>query len=328
MILSPSDDVYVMGDQVVNSHVLYVEGQERKTYLRFNVPDVGPIRNATLELSQMIDTGEGTLHFYAADDRPWTEQDLRAHEVPEILYPIGQYIGTVGLYHVVSVDVSSWIKTPGAYTIVVTLDGEGNNDISFGSREGRSGPRLIINNQVQATSTAARIGASAFPSSNSMIEVGGTVGRMVLEPTDDVFLEANRCVNREFLHVEGGRRVTYLRFDIPEGDPFEKVKLVLAQSRDAGVGTIHAFLGSHAEWSERNFNSSRVPKTEKELGSYTGVVVPSQIVEIDVSDLGTHVGPCTLILTLDGTGADDIGFSSKEGPRGPRLVLWHGQGSP
>ncbi|MFC1764789.1 hypothetical protein ACFL6U_22305 [Planctomycetota bacterium] len=129
-------------------------------------------------------------------------------------------------------------------------------------------------------------------------------------------------MNREFLHLEGGRRVTYLRFDIPEGDPLEKASLVLAQMQDRGVGMVRVFLGNHADWSERNFNPSRVPKTERELGSYTGVVALSQIVEIDVSHLSTHVGPCTVILTLDGTGADDIGFSSKEGPRGPKLILY------
>mgnify|MGYP000883475374 CR=1 FL=1 len=145
LVLSPIDDAYIQEGAVVNQDHLYLEGQRRIAYMRFNIPDIGAINGATLQLTQWKDSGSGTIRFYRGSRADWTEQDFVAEKAPEPEREVARYTGFVGPRQVVEVDVSDAIQGPGFCTIIMTLDTVGNDDISFGSRESDVGPRLVIN---------------------------------------------------------------------------------------------------------------------------------------------------------------------------------------
>lgn len=144
LVLSPTDDVHIQDGVVVNTDHLYIEGKRRISYMRFDIPDIGIIHGATLQLTQLHDSGRGTISFYRGSHADWTEMDLAADRAPQPGREIAQYSGFVGPAQVVKVDVSDLIEGPGACTIIMTLDRVGDDDIAFGSRESPAGPKLII----------------------------------------------------------------------------------------------------------------------------------------------------------------------------------------
>lgn len=144
MTLYPTDDAYLEAGEFANLPYLRVEGQRRVIHLRFDVPDKGIIREARLQLTQLNDVGSGTLKFYEGSHSDWSEHDLSVGRVPTPLWEIGRHTGVVGLNQVVEVDVSDLIHRPGLYTIIVTLDEFGDNDIAFGSKESPLCPKLIV----------------------------------------------------------------------------------------------------------------------------------------------------------------------------------------
>lgn len=313
MVLSPTADMYTCEGSVVNEDVLYVEGERRTTYLKFEVPLMQEIRTARLQLTQLRDVGRGTLSFYEGSHSEWAEQDQGDVVHPERLRQIAQFSGVIGFNQTVEVDVSNLITQPGLYTIVVILDASGNDDISFGSRETGLGPRLVLNESYHE------------PESNAAALPGQTPGESrryrVLSPTDDVCLDRGQRVNREYLHLEKNRRRVFLRFEIPGPGAIEEARLQLTQVMDPGSGTIRFHEGSHSDWTERDLKAELAPVPVREIARYTGVVGPFDTISVDVSDLIAGPGRYTIMATVDSQGTEDIAFGSKEGDFGPKLIL-------
>lgn len=145
--------------------------------------------------------------------------------------------------------------------------------------------------------------------------------QMVLSPTDDMYTAEGRVNNNYQLYVEGGCRVTYLKFEVPRVETIHTARLHLTQLNDAGQGTLCFYEGSHSRWTEQDQGASHRPKLLREIARYSGVVSFGQMIEVDVSALITQPGPFTIIVALDSDGNDDIAFGSKETPTGPRLVI-------
>jgi ferric-dicitrate binding protein FerR (iron transport regulator) len=314
MVLSPTEDLYICDGRSINEDRLYVEGERRIIYLKFNVPQMKTFRTARLQLTQMFDVGKGTLSFHEGSHSRWTEQDPSMGERPRSLREVGRYSGVVGVGQTIDVDVSDLVKHPGLYTIVVALDSAGNDDIAFGSKEGPCGPKLILNEQwgprdLDAVRTVQRdAAAQASPYTD-------------LPPTDDAHLENGRRVNRPFLHVEEHRRMIFLRFEVPDQGVVQEARLQLSQTMDTGSGTIQFFQGSHSNWTELDLIAERAPKPVREIARYTSVVGPFDTISVDVSDLVVGPGVYTIIATLDARGVNDIAFGSKESSVGPRLAV-------
>jgi hypothetical protein len=320
MILSPTDDAYLYEGRRVDDLYLCVEGGHRVVHLRFDVPNMEMIQTARLQLTQMRDAGRGTLHFYQGSHADWTEQDRRVKGAPEVLREIARHTGVVGLEQRVEVDVLDLIKQAGSYTIIVTLDSSGTDDIAFGSKESPVGPKLIINQQWRTQSLQAE---APHPRDRTVIaeRPAQSWRHVILAPTDDACLEDGERVNRSYLHVEEGRRISFFRFEVPDRGMIQEAGLQLTQCRDTGSGTVCFYEGSHSNWTERNLSPERAPTAGREIARYTGSVGPLDIVNVDVSDLITGPGVYTIVMTLDAAGMDDIAFGSRESSIGPKLIV-------
>jgi hypothetical protein len=313
-ILSPTDDVYIQNRQVVNKRTLYVEGQRRLTYLKFDVPLIDTIRTARLHLTQLGDVGRGTLRFYAAAHNNWSEQDLNAEQFPGTVQEIARYSGVVGLGQTVALDVSKMMTQTGLFTLIVSLDTTGSNDIAFGSKESAQGPRLVLNEHY------SHLG-SGIPSTRAHPAPAGLSDSTILAPTADVTIEDGQPRNDHHLYIEKQRRISYLRFEVPGKRTVHKARLLLRQTFDTGSGTIRFFEGSDSNWTEQSITIQTTPQPVREIASCTGIVGSEDTIDIDVSSLVTGPGAYTLIIKLDEGGDDDIAFGSRESAVDPKLIV-------
>ncbi|PHQ34057.1 FecR domain-containing protein [Rhodopirellula bahusiensis] len=143
-----------------------------------------------------------------------------------------------------------------------------------------------------------------------------------LVPTDDMTLGRGKlAANSRQLKVEGGKRVIYLRFVVPELGALQTAKLQLTQEIDTGSGKLQVHLGEHSDWDEASLTHDNAPESIQLVDEHSGVVTDGQVVEMDVSKVVTQPGPLTLILTLDKDKENDIWFGSRKGNHPPQLIL-------
>jgi len=142
--LLPSDDAYLQGGEPYNHDCLYVEGGRRIIFLKFKVQDVGTVLGARLCLTQSMDVGSGTLRFFEGSPKDWSERTLTPRNAPMPIREIARRTGAVQRGQTIEVDMSTLIKGDGVYTLVITLDEGGPNDIRFGSKESNVPPKLIL----------------------------------------------------------------------------------------------------------------------------------------------------------------------------------------
>jgi len=146
-------------------------------------------------------------------------------------------------------------------------------------------------------------------------------GQVRLEPVADACSDGARFLNGPFLKVEGKKRSSYLKFEIPEGGEILSARFRLTQSVDAGSGMLRVWEGSHSDWQEHALTAETLPEKRKQITERQGWVGHDQIVELDVSSLVKKPGVYTLVVTLDDTGSNDIWFSSKGSQSPPELIL-------
>lgn len=142
--LLPTDDVTIESGKLIDEGEIKVQGNHRTAYLRFEIPKLGTIHSVKLRLTQKIDPGSGTLHFFRGDHSNWTEGSMTESKAPVALEPVVRRTGVVQRHEVIEVEISKLISGPGAMTIIITLDKGGGNDIWFGSRESSNPPQLIL----------------------------------------------------------------------------------------------------------------------------------------------------------------------------------------
>ncbi|QDU90286.1 FecR protein [Pirellulimonas nuda] len=143
--LLPIHDVTIdHGAPAPQTFALKVEGGRRVAYIMFDIPDVSDVRSAKLRLTQIVDSGSGTLRFFVGDHSDWRETSLFGDAAPEKVREVAQHRGVVGGGQVVSVDVTDAVRGPGPLTLIMTLDKSGEDDIWFGSRDSKSPPELIL----------------------------------------------------------------------------------------------------------------------------------------------------------------------------------------
>jgi hypothetical protein len=323
LVLSPTNDMHTVDGRIENADLLYVEGTRHVIYLKFEVPMLeNTIHAAKLHLTQYRDVGKGTLCFYEGNHSNWTEQDQTADHLPKMVREIARFSGVVGIGQTIEVDVSDLITLPGLFTIIITLDVNGNDDIAFGSKELPIGPRLVINEPIITKGPQV----SDIASGTDRLVTSQWPNCTIFKPTDDVYLQNKDRINREYLHLEKQRRTSFLRFEVSGQGVVEWAKLQLHQLLDHGSGTIRFYEGSHSDWTERDLTAYSAPFQVREIARYTGTVGPCDIISVDVSALVTGPGVYTIIATLDTEGEEDIAFGSKESSVSPKLILRWRQG--
>ncbi|MGC6423421.1 MAG: DUF7594 domain-containing protein [Lentimonas sp.] len=143
----------------------------------------------------------------------------------------------------------------------------------------------------------------------------------ILNPIHDAYLDYSTRYNDGLLKVEDGRRVAYLKFNVPAiDDTITNVSLRLTASGDPGSGTIRVYQGNSNAWTETTLSTANAPTEGSQLGSHTGSVAVGDEVTFDLGTPLSGAGEYSFILKMD-SGGNDIWFSSKEGSFAPELVI-------
>lgn len=143
---------------------------------------------------------------------------------------------------------------------------------------------------------------------------------VTLLPTADVTLDKIRIENNSYLKVEGGRRVAYLQFDVPDQGIIHSAVLRLTQSVDTGSGELQVHVCEPVDWAETDLTATALPKPRHLAASRSGAIGRGQVIEFELAAPLEH-GRLTLLLTLDQRGENDIWFASKESDAPPQLLL-------
>lgn len=141
-----------------------------------------------------------------------------------------------------------------------------------------------------------------------------------LLPTDAVSLDRGQRVIRP-LKVEGQRRTSYLRFNVPPVGVILHAKLRLTQTIDPGSGTLTFATGSHSDWLETTLDEPNAPRAVAPAVQRTGVVQRRENLEVDVTPLIQKPGPMTIVIDLDQGGGHDIWFHPRKSDLPPQLIL-------
>lgn len=152
---SPVHDAYKQGTSYNNTDQLRIEPNYRISYIKYDIDDIPDgyiVTNATIRLTENGDPGSGTLRFYRGDNNSWTETGLTSANEPQTQDQVGINAGGVSSGQTINVDVTPLITGNGLHTLVIKMDG-GGNDIWFGSSEASGKVPLL-------TITALRIGGS------------------------------------------------------------------------------------------------------------------------------------------------------------------------
>ncbi len=152
---------------------------------------------------------------------------------------------------------------------------------------------------------------------------GGSV--LGFSAVDDAFLENGVLDNTALLKVETSAtrtRTSYLKFNVSglNGRAVSAAKLRLTVDTDGGSGTVNAWLGSHATWTEGSLSSASAPTKGALMGSASGTFTVGATVELDLTGHVTADGTYSVVLDL-ASGGNDVWFGSDESTRRPVLEL-------
>lgn len=142
-----------------------------------------------------------------------------------------------------------------------------------------------------------------------------------LKAVDDVYWEGTAIHRNQHLKVEGKRRVSLLKFSIPDLPPTVlDAQLRLKVNGDAGGGQLRVFLGSHADWSSKKMTKKQAPEFGRQVAMQNVNLGNSDMVTLPVQSALNGDGTFTLMLTLD-EGGDDVWFGSTRSEDGPTLLV-------
>lgn len=142
--LLPTDDITLDRKRVENNSHLKVEQGRRVVLMRFEIPEETEIRSARLRLTQHIDAGAGTLRLHVADPPEWNEMQVKFDDStsrPRQL--LATRIGAVGRGQVIELVIDEQIGS-GPLSLIMTLEGKGEDDIWFASRQTDTPPQLLL----------------------------------------------------------------------------------------------------------------------------------------------------------------------------------------
>lgn len=152
---------------------------------------------------------------------------------------------------------------------------------------------------------------------------------VVLNPSDDAYLQGSTAFNTEELRIEEGNRITYMKFDLTSiPTTMISANLLLNVGGDEGTGTIEVFLGSNNNWTETTLTSSNAPLGLSSLASINTTYNSNQTHtwNLDVSQFSNTI----ISLVVMHSNGNDVAFKSKENSDSdniPKLeITYEGEG--
>ena len=141
-------------------------------------------------------------------------------------------------------------------------------------------------------------------------------------PIADLYVEGRKTFNNSHLRIRKNERTVYFKFKVEDADNVKKAILYLKQTIDPGSGTISFHLGSHSNWTEKNFDVKNAPQAIQLISKRTGAVSGGKVIEIDLSKGIKGNGVYTIIMSLNKGEAHDIWFHSRESSNPPLLKIF------
>lgn len=198
--------------------------------------------------------------------------------------------GTVSFADPTAVDTTATFSEPGVYTL-----------------------RLTADDGAQTTSD------------DVVVTVTSPSQTVVVDATDDAYLQNGANLNNSLLKVENGSsrvRTSYLKFGVTGMSGFDvtSASLQLFVDTDAGSGTLVAAAGSHNAWDEATLSPATAPVSVGTVDTASGAFGVGQLVSFDVTSVVSGDGEFTFILDLL-PGGNDVWFGSSESSTPPQLVI-------
>lgn len=131
-------------------------------------------------------------------------------------------------------------------------------------------------------------------------------------PIEDAYIQNTTSLNNEFLRIENGNRVSYLKFDISNITDIESVSFRVTVESDSGSGNLDVHMSNDVSWSETTLSPNNAPSQDNLVGSFSGNYNEgeSYSVKLDNAIKNTNA-PFSLILSQQ-PGGNDVAFGSSE----------------
>ncbi|AXT53961.1 T9SS C-terminal target domain-containing protein [Aquimarina sp. BL5] len=144
--LNPVDDAYIQAsnNSTINNSVLYVDGTNRVSYLKFDVSGInGTITSASLKLTGSTDAGSGVIDINLGANSNWTETNLTSANAPAKGASLGNVNGPFSNGTVKDITLTGVTVSGNFLTLIVSQAIGG--DANFNSSEAATGePELTI----------------------------------------------------------------------------------------------------------------------------------------------------------------------------------------
>ncbi|WP_271781866.1 Ig-like domain-containing protein [Aquimarina algiphila] len=231
--LNPVDDAYIQAsnNSTINNSVLYVDGTNRVSYLKFDVSGItGAITSASLKLTGNTDVGNGVINVNLGTNSNWTETNLTSANAPAKGASLGNVNGPFSNGAVKDIALTGVTVSGNFLTLIVSQASGG--DANFNSSEAATGkPVLTIAYDAPASAKIAldntKIVAYPNPAQDQLqligiakhdvISVRDLSGRTVIRETtsteNNMKLDVSRLQNGiYFLMVRSASKNTTLQF--------------------------------------------------------------------------------------------------------------------
>jgi hypothetical protein len=129
-------------------------------------------------------------------------------------------------------------------------------------------------------------------------------------PINDAFIQGTQSYNESIIRLEGGKRISYMMFDIKDVSDITNVSLEFTIDQDSGNGIIEVYKGSDNNWTESNLTPENAPKAISLIGTIekSFPVGETQMINLNPSEIKS--GLVSLVLVLKS--GNDLAIASKE----------------
>ncbi|WP_281986132.1 Ig-like domain-containing protein [Aquimarina aggregata] len=165
--LNPVDDAYIQAsnNSTINNNVLYVDGTNRVSYLKFDVSAIsGTIASASLKLTGSTDSGNGVIDVNLGTNSNWTETNLTSANAPGKGVALGNVNGPFSKDTVKDIALTGVTKNGNFLTLIVSQ--ANGADANFSSSEAATGKPVLTITYNSTTGAKDELNANlikAFP---------------------------------------------------------------------------------------------------------------------------------------------------------------------
>jgi len=305
---------------------------EERSYIRFNVQDVGsPVSRATLRLYVRDGSNNGP-QISMSNDTSWSETGITGNTMPQA-GPAFANLGAESTGTWIEIDVTTQISGNGRFTFVMI--GDSSDALSVNSKENSSNtPQLIVEwggsgESATPTPTATATATAAptqQPTHTTTPASGGADTQTLVPVADSMVAESQPTTNygrASNLRADGSpQEVSYIRFDLSTvSGPVTQATLRL-NVRDGTTNGPRIAVSDDTTWSETGITWNIRPATGVVIENLGAVSVNTWI-EIDVTNAVTE-GNSSITFVLDPESSDALSVNSRETSSSPQLIVTTG----